>query len=416
MADYKVVIVAPTCFYYQVPIFRRLAAHPRLDLMVYFCSAEAITGADIAKKYKSTGTWGSGSELLAGYKHKVLRNYSPAPSYTNWPFGLVNLGVWNEVRKDRPDAVILMSWMNPTWWLAILVCVALKIPFLYMTDQNIEVEPSKPGWKTWPKRLLLGRGLFRLAAGFLCAGTANQMLYKYYGVPDEKLVPFAFTWAHGDLLECADGLKSRRQEFRTELGIPENNFVVLYCGRLSKEKSGIDLLRAYRQLSSKNLSLLFVGDGPLRKQMEDFVHQHDVHSVYFSGFQGRLETPKFYALADVLVVPSHRETWGMVVNEAMCFGLPVIASDQVGASKDLILDGYNGLSFPESNVKALASRIEYLARMPREERQAMGDRSVDLIKRWSQKDLAGSLVAYLDRIHNGTGQKKRPRADGGSLP
>ena len=399
MVDYKVVIIAPTCFYYQVPIFRALAAHPQLDLTVYFCSGEAITGEDIVRKFNSSGSWGTESELLDGYKYKLLKNYSPAPSYVNWPLGLINLGVWSEIRKDRPDAVILMSWMNPTWWLTILCCTLLKVPYMWMTDQNIEVEPLKPKWKTWPKKLFLGNGVFRMASGFLCAGTANQLLYQYYGVPEEKLFPFAFSWAHEELLECSEELMSQRHQLRDEYGLPQESYVVLYCGRLSQEKSVVGLLKAYHRVNAKDKALVFVGDGPLRQQLEKYIDQIKIDSVHFFGFQNRQEAPKFYALADVLVLPSYRETWGMVVNEAMCFGLPVIVSDQVGASKDLVLDGYNGLSFPEGNVEALSSRIEQLAEMSEAERQTMGSRSLELIKKWSQRDLAASLVQYMDRIY-----------------
>ena len=67
--------------------------------------------------------------MLKGYRSKLLRNYSPQPSYLKWPFGLVNVGILKEIILSRPDAVILMSWMNPTWWMAVAACVLFKIPF-----------------------------------------------------------------------------------------------------------------------------------------------------------------------------------------------------------------------------------------------------------------------------------------------
>ena len=82
---YKVTIIAPTCFYYQVALFRQLAVHPRIDLTVYFCSEEALHAQDVQKMYKSDGRWGGETELLEGYTYKFLRNYSPSPSYLQCP-------------------------------------------------------------------------------------------------------------------------------------------------------------------------------------------------------------------------------------------------------------------------------------------------------------------------------------------
>ena len=164
---YKVAIVAPTCFYYQVPLFQALATHPRMDLTVYFCSEEASRGTDVLKKFKTDGIWGVEEELLEGYKYKFLRNYSPWPSYLTTVVGLMNFGIWKEIVTTKPDVVILMSWMNPTWWLAVLACVYKRIPILYLTDQNVQRDLLGPKWKRLIKRLILGRGLFRLTSGFL---------------------------------------------------------------------------------------------------------------------------------------------------------------------------------------------------------------------------------------------------------
>ena len=111
---YQVVFVAPTAFFYQAPIFRELAAHPRIDLMVYFCSDEAISGEDVRKKFQTNEQWGDTEKTLKGYKYKFLRNYSPFPSYLWWPFGLMNFGIWRELKTTKPDAVVIMSWVNVT--------------------------------------------------------------------------------------------------------------------------------------------------------------------------------------------------------------------------------------------------------------------------------------------------------------
>jgi hypothetical protein len=182
-SHYKVAIIAPTCFYYQAALFRELAAHPRLDLNVYFCSDEGLSARDVQEMYKVDSQWGDDDELLQGYQSKFLRNYSPRPSYLKWPFGLINIGVIKEIALGRPDVVILMSWMNPTWWMALLACVFLGIPFLYMTDANVQIERHRSKRKRRIKQIILGKTLFKLCSGFLCAGRANRYLYRLYGAP-----------------------------------------------------------------------------------------------------------------------------------------------------------------------------------------------------------------------------------------
>ena len=396
---YKVTMISPTCFFYQTALYRALASNPRLELTVCFCSDEGLHGGDVARKFNTEGRWTDEQELLTGYKHKFLRNYSPRPSYLSWPFGLINVGIWNELRRTRPDVVILMSWMNPTWWIAIFACLCFKIPFMYMTDTNVQGELRKSPWKAWPKGLLIGKGLFNLTFGFLYVGEANRRMYQYYGVPDHKLVDFAFTWGYEQFFRRATELAPQKEQDRIDMGISMDSHVILYCGRMSKEKSPSVLLEAFHRLDLPKKVLVFLGDGKLRAPLEAYVANHNLDSVHFVGFKNREDISKYYAISDVLVLPSDHEATGAVINEAMCFGLPIIVSDQVGFGMDLVQDDYNGFCFPVGDRDALAGRIKQLFHLPMKERLEMGIRSHDLMTKWSQRDLAASLADYLDSFH-----------------
>ena len=399
-SSYKLAIVAPTCFYYQAALFRLLAKHPRIDLTVYFCSDESLHARDVLEMYKADESWGDESELLLGYQYKFLPNRSPTPSYLKWPYGLMNFSIWKEIKENKPDIVILMSWMNITWWVAIAACLKYSVPFLYMTDANVQAEALAPSWKKWIKKVALGASLFKVATGFLCAGSANRMLYQFYGVPEEKLVPFAYSWGYETHLRAWEKLRSSRKQLRAQQGIADNSLVVLYCGRLSAEKGALDLINAYRLVNCRDKTLTFVGDGDLRKSLEDYSSEQGLDSVRFHGFRNRNEIANYYATADFLVLPSKRETWGIVVNEAMAFALPIITSDQVGAGRDLVRDGKNGFIYPSGDVQALADRIRRLIELPEEERRSMGIRSQELIKMWINRDLAQSLDQYFDLIYS----------------
>ena len=184
------------------------------------------------------------------------------------------------------------------------------------------------------------------------------------------------------------------------MGITEDNAVILYCGRLSEEKSTLDLLEAYQLVKARNKTLVIVGDGELRKSLQNYTARHGLEAVHFLGFKNRTEIPNYYATADLLVLPSKRDTWGIVVSEALCYALPVIASDQVGAAYDLVRDGENGYIFPSGDVQALASRINKVLDMPDDERRSMGLKSRERIERWVNRDLIESLDEYLDFIYS----------------
>jgi glycosyltransferase involved in cell wall biosynthesis len=184
------------------------------------------------------------------------------------------------------------------------------------------------------------------------------------------------------------------------LGIAEDQCVFLYCGRLSPEKNPIQLLEAYHQVKSPRKSLVIVGDGSLRQPMQEFAAANNVESLHFLGFQDRNSIPKFYAMADALVLPSQKETWGMVVNEAMCFSLPVIVSDQVGAARDLVTDGYNGFEFPEGDLNGLTASLNRFLDTSQQEKVEMGARSLEIIKSWNKRDLASVLVQFSDQLYS----------------
>jgi len=269
-----------------------------------------------------------------------------------------------------------------------------------MTDANVRDDLTNRSWKSRAKKLLLGNVLFPLTSGFLCSGEANRQLYIKYGVSEKNLFEFAYSWGYRALFGVSDDLKSQKRKLRTKLGIPEDTFVFLFCGRMSHEKRPFDFLEAYRRVASPDKALIFVGDGPLKGELKEFVADHQLDCVHFAGFQDRVEVLKYYAICDVLVLPSSYEPWGMVVNEAMCFGNPVIVSDKVGAGLDLVFQDYNGYVFTTGDVKAMASAFSDLIGLSQEERLAMGSRSRELMEKWTGKDLPGLLTQHLDFIYS----------------
>lgn len=379
---YKIAIIAPVPFYYHVPLYSKLANSSSIDLTVYYCSSETLHGADIEKTYSSKGEFTNTEDLLKGYSYKFLKNYSRNPSYLNWPFGLVNFGIWKEIKNGKYDAVVLQSWTNLTWWLAFCACLIFRTPVLFMTDSNVAPEALKSKVKILFKKIILGNFLFKMANGFLTSGLANEKFYEFYGVPEKKMIRLYFSWGYDKFLEKSRKISEERKKYRELLGLKDDDFMILYVGRLAPEKAPLLILDAYRQVKNINKKLFIVGDGPFRGEFENHIKKFNIENVKIIGFQPQEKTPIFYAAADVLVLPSLRETWGIVVNEAMCFGLPVITSDRVGAAVDLVRHGYNGFMFPSGDAEKFSICLESLINMPLDERKIFGQRSSKIIEEW----------------------------------
>jgi len=197
-------------------------------------------------------------------------------------------------------------------------------------------------------------------------------------------------------------MRTKKYEIRKEIGIPEDKQVILYSGRLSPEKSPFHILEAYRLIDSTNKALVFVGDGNLREEMEEYVAANNMESVYFCGFQSRKEITKYYVMADVLVLSSKRETWGMVINEALCFGLPVVVSDQVGAGKDLVREGYNGFLFRHGDLEGIANALNQIFALTEDEMKKFSERSLEIITEWVNRNLCDSLGDFLESTQRGS--------------
>lgn len=392
-------IIAPTSFFYQAPIYRELSANERIELMVLFCSEEGKTSKDVLPKFGIDKEWGDSDATLEGYNYEFIKNYSLYSSYLKWPFGLINLGVIKQVKEFKPDIVVIMSWVNATDLISVLSCVLFGSKLFIMTDANIQAEARKPPWIRWLKKMFLGNVLFKFASGFLYAGAGNKELYKSYGVPEQKLIPFAFSWESQHFLAQPRLEHSAIKEIKANIGISEDDFVILFCGRLSPEKAPIDLLKGYEASGTDGKALVFAGDGPVRPELEEYIHNNRVQSVYFLGFLDRGEINQCYEMADVLVLPSRQEATGAVITEGMCFDLPLIVSDQVGFGLDLVKEGLNGFIYPVGSTNELAKYLNLLSSASKSDIEIMGSNSRKLIEQWADFSLAESLLNHLDNTY-----------------
>ena len=253
--------------------------------------------------------------------------------------------VVKEFSKFSPDFAIINGYVGTEQVTAIYYCQKNHIPYAIETDTTLHI-PANPV-VALAKKLLLRRRLHHpLCYGFP-GGTPQKENLVYYGIPEEKNFIMPMSVSEDRLLKAA-GTYASKEELKKEIGL-ESKKIILFVGRLAPEKNISLLISAYNQLKKKHpeAALIIVGDGPKAKDLKAQVRELSITDVLFSGYIGFPELMKYYKMADVFVLPSVYEPWGLVVNEALAFGLPVVISDKVGCGSDLVKNSENGFVFSD---------------------------------------------------------------------
>jgi glycosyltransferase involved in cell wall biosynthesis len=365
---------------YFAPLFKSISIESFCDFKVYYCTDSSIKGYN-DKGFGKSVKWDI--PLLEGYEYSFLKNYSPWPGTNLKFYNLINPGIIKAIINEKPNIVWIHGWSYFTIWLAILVCKITGTKIWLKCENPLNQELKKSKVILLLKKIIFQYFLFSLIDKFLYIGSQNRLFYKYYGVKDNKLVfsPYAVdnTRFSKSFLEC----KSKRSELRSILGIPIEKIVVLFSGKLIRKKRPLDLLEAFSKLNLTNVILIFLGDGELKYAIEENIKVKNLKNVLVTGFVNQSEIVNYYVLSDIFVLPSDiGETWGLVVNEAMNFGLPVIVSDMVGCAKDLVENGVNGYIYPARDINTLIEKLKELCLSP-EKRNKFGKASLELIKEYS---------------------------------
>jgi glycosyltransferase involved in cell wall biosynthesis len=371
---------------YLAPLYREIASRPEVDLTVYFYSD--VT----SREFHDSGfgrpvAWDT--PLLDGYDARFL----PSATRTGIAGPFIrrpNLDIVREIAAGGYDALWVHGYAHLTTWLAVAAARARGMRVLIRDEQTLL--HGRAPHKRALKEIAL-RALYSQAHG-LYIGEQNRAYFRHYGMPDERLHPARYCVDNAFFRAKAAELAPRRAEVRASFGIKGDAPVVLFAGKLIEKKQPLLLVEAFAQVrAAQPCSLLIAGDGPLRADAEARVARLGVPDVHFAGFLNQSELPAAYAAADVFVLPSQlHETWGLVVNEAMNFALPVVVSDKVGCGADLVEPGRNGFVVPHRDVSALAGAIARLvgdAGM----RADFGARSRAMVERYSIEHAADGIVA-----------------------
>lgn len=371
---------------YRAPLFRRLAREPWLDLEVLYCHDYGLR--------PQASLWGVGEfkwdgDLLDGYRSRLLRNVAPSPQVSSFR-GEINPELLGILFGRRYDAVLLEGWHTVTALAGLLLGNVSPTPILLQCEATLDTKPGST--LRGLARPLFLRTLLRGPAAFLAQGTKNRQMYEHHGVPAERLFSYPYTVDVASFRAQAARLAGQRGRLRAELGLAEHETVFLFVGQMLPRKDPLGLVAAFKALRARrdDVALIMVGSGPQLDEVR--AAAAGVPGLHLPGFKNTAALPPYYALADAFVLPSFEETWGLVVNEAMCFGLPVITTWTMGSTYDLVDGKGTGLVVTAGQGEALGAALAQLAADP-EGRRVMGERARAVIGQWTYEEDAAGLRA-----------------------
>lgn len=332
----------------------------------------------------STYAW-SPHDQIDGLNIKII---SSDKSIEELIGGVIAKRVFTVLDEIAPDVVAIPGYSTALALAAIYWCGINSVPAIMMSDSTAHDEPRN-FWKESIKRRIL-----RMTSAGLVGGAPHTDYLRDLGLPKNHIFTGYDVIDNAYFAAQAEIARQDKESLREHLALPQKFF--LASNRFIEKKNLPRLLDAYawyrNQAGLDAWSLVMLGDGLLKPSLLEIIERYDLGQwVLFPGFKQYDEIPLYYGLAGAFVHASTTEQWGLVINEAMASGLPVLVSDRCGCAPDLVEEGRNGYTFDPYDVDALAGLMLKISSDDCD-RVAMGQASREIIARWTPQTFAENLV------------------------
>lgn len=346
---------------YQTPLIHKLNKIKELDLNVFYFSDYSLKKY-FDKEMNKFIKWDL--KLTGNYNYNVIDKSNQ--NYLKFFFSFYKL-----IKSKNFDFFLIHGYENPKYLISILILKLFKIKILMRNESNNFNFEGNLTKKIFTRVFYFFLNFFIYK--FLFIGSKNKEFYIKNKIQSHKLIFCPYTVDNNFFYFNPKKKYTKKKDV-----------IILYTAKLINKKNPEILIKAFINILKKNnnkIKLLIVGDGLLRKNLKK-KYSHYKKNIFFLGFQNQKKLRNHYKKADIFVLPSSKEPWGLVVNEAMCFELPIITSNKVCASYDLVKKGYNGYTFKTNSVMDLQ---KYLIKLifNKKKREIMGINSRKIISNWN---------------------------------
>lgn len=372
----KVVIIHNIISPHVTPLFAELSKN--FDLTVLYCS-----------KSEDNRNW---KEKPTGFRYKVLPSIQIKLKGKDLFTYIINFSIFSELNKIKPDTVVVSGWDILSYQLAFLYCKLKNIKFVVWSG-------STKYERSWRRKVStpLVKTMVRNADSCIVYGKRAKEYLRMLGVDKDKIFTSFNTT---DLFNHVKRFKTERKNklaIKESIGI-KDGLTILYYGQLIERKGIRILLDAFNIIfhSNQRVNLLIVGNGNMKEKYMRYVKGKKIQNVFFREDPGDKKTAKYFAIADMFVLPSTEEVWGLVVNQALAVGIPCIVSSKCGSSADLIRDGINGYVVTP-NANSIAKALDSLIKS-KETRNEFSKRSLELIKPFYPSETVKGFAKCLNNL------------------
>ena len=257
-------------------------------------------------------------------------------------------GILGTIKEFKPDVVNLTGYYDIASWAILLYCKLKGIKTI-LSNESTANDHSRNRFKELIKGLIVNK-----FDGYFNFGTLSENYLLSLGASPKKMLVKRNCVDNKTLKEVYSEYNLNRVEKQQSLNFAPKNFI--FVGRLIEYKNLFHFLKSFKsaqEKSKEDWGVIILGDGELRLDLQQYVRDNNIQQVRFQNGVSWQQVPEYLALSDVLVLPSYSEPWGLVVNEAMACGLPVIVSEKCGCATDLVKIGENGFTFAPNNPEDL---------------------------------------------------------------
>lgn len=387
MKDIRLAIIATHPIQYYVPLYREIFSRPGVSGEVLFASRHGIEGDSFDPEFAEKFSWDV--NLTDGFPHRYLNVFCKfGRSSANAIQWLTSVS--SELSPDRYDIALIPGYRPLFEFQAIMSAVSGDLPIM-LRPEGYDRAVQNGGIAPMMKERYL-RWLYGKINVYLSIGNRSSRHFLAYGGSAERIVSAPYCVDNDVFRRGYTNGGAGREQLRRELKIPVDGFVIAFCGKMIDRKRPLVLAQAVARSRYKHkIFILWIGSGPLLNETKARCEADNLNTI-FTGFVNQSQIGQYYSLADLHVLPSVEETWGLVVNETMNYGLPQIVTSGSGCGDDLINRRGTGFIVPIDDIDELRSKIDWMIENPKE-RLEMSVRSGEVINEFSIKVAADGVVA-----------------------
>lgn len=380
---------------YLSPIFKEFnifqnRTSSKYDLTVFY-------GNDYSKKNVYNKEFKSyikqDNKLLNGYNYIFLKNY-PLSRKDSF-FYRVNPSIIYELYNKKFDAILIHGYNTFTSWLILLISKLYRIKIIFRGEVIDTKHKSQFPVIKSIKNILVKIFLNNCdAIMYSCRGNKDFLSNRLLKEKKMFFIPCAVDNEFFKNQYIKN--KPKSVEFKLKNNIDIKDLVIVFSGRFTRRKRPMDILKAVSLIPNKNITLVFLGDGPLMGKMKIFSSLHGIKSI-FTGFLDKHEISRYYSIADLFLMLSEYDPSPKALNEAMNFNLPIIASRGIGTCDDLVDENKNGYIIDVGDFKSLSKKIDLLNNN-RDKLIKYGNHSSNKVLSWNFEEDVKSIIRATDYV------------------